>query len=84
MDERTAQFFLSVGRLCGDARIAGLTVHLTLVSGEAIVGVPEPPPEVQGDEELDDTGYADAVTVAGVAVALSDVVEATLAHPGRS
>jgi hypothetical protein len=83
MDERASQFFLSVGRLCGDARIARLTVRLRLLTGEEVVGVPEPPPETEGEGELDTIGYADAVTVDGVAVTLSDVVEATVAHPQR-
>jgi len=83
MDERAAQFFLSVGRLCGDARIGGLVVRLALTGGEEIVGVPEPPPETEGPEELDGIGYADSVTIAGVAVALSDVVEASIAYPDR-
>jgi hypothetical protein len=83
MDERASQFFLSVGRLCGDARIAHLTVRLTLATGDEVVGVPEPPRETEGDEELDGIGYADSVTVDGTAVALSDVVEASVVHPER-
>jgi hypothetical protein len=83
VDERVSQFFLSVGRMCADARIAELTVRLTLASGEEIAGVPEPPPETEGEEELDGIGYADCVTVDGIAVVLSDVVEASVGHPGR-
>jgi hypothetical protein len=82
VDERVSQFFVSVGRLCADAHIGRLTVRLTLVSGAEIVGVPDPPPETEGSGELDATGYADGVTVAGVAVALSDVIEASVGHPG--
>jgi hypothetical protein len=81
MDDRVSQFFLSVGRMCGDARTGGLTVRLHLASGEEIAGVPDPPPETEGPQELDTIGYADAVRVGGVVVALSDVVEATVAHP---
>ena len=82
VDERVSQFFLSVARLCGDAHTGGLQVRLTLVSGAEIVGVPEPLPEAEGGDELDATGYADSVTIAGVAVALSEVVEASVGHPG--
>jgi hypothetical protein len=82
MDERASQFFLSVGRLCADARIAGLTVRLTLANGDEIAGIPEPPPETEGEGELDTIGYADAVTVDTTVVALSDVVEASVTHPG--
>ena len=81
MDERVSQFFLSVGRLCADAHLGSLTVRLTLVGGTEIVGVPDPPPEAEGGDELDGTGYLDGVTVAGVAVALSDVIEASVGHP---
>jgi len=81
MDERAAQFFLSVGRLCADARIGGMTVRLRLAGGDEIVGIPQPPPETEGPDEMDGTGYADSVSVDGVAVSLSDVVEATVSHP---
>jgi hypothetical protein len=81
VDDRAAHFFVSVGRLCGDARVGELVVRLTLVSGEEVVGVPAPPRETDGTDELDGTGYADALTVDGVAVSLSDVVEASVAHP---
>jgi hypothetical protein len=83
MDDRESQFFFSVGRMCGDARTGGLTVRLTLASEEQVIGVPDPPPETEGPDELDTIGYADAVMVGGVEVALSDVVEAALAHPAR-
>ena len=81
MDERAAQFFLSVGRLCADARIGGLTVRLTLAGGKEVVGIPEPPAETEGADELDHTGYADSVSVDGLVVTLSEVVEASLTHP---
>ena len=83
MDERISQFFLSVGRLCADARLGGLVVRLTLASEHEIVGVPESPPQTEGPEQLDSIGYADSVTIDGVAVALSDVVEACVRHPDR-
>jgi hypothetical protein len=81
MDDRVAHFFVSVGRLCGDARVGGLVVRLTLVSGEEVVGVPGPPRETEGANELDGTGYADALTVDGVPVPLSEVVAASVGHP---
>jgi hypothetical protein len=80
MDDRVAHFFVSVGRLCGDARVGGLVVRLTLMSGEDVVGVPGPPRETAGADELDGTGYADALTVDGVAVPFSDVVAASVGH----
>jgi hypothetical protein len=84
VDDRSSQFFVAVGRLCTDARLAGLTVRLSLDNGEQIVGVPEPPPETEGGDELDSTGYADKVSVDGVAVPLSDVIEASVRRPGHT
>jgi hypothetical protein len=84
VDDSVAQFFVSVGRLCADARLAGLTVCLTLVGGQQFVGVPDPPPETEAGDELDTTGYADAVTVGGIEVRLSDVVEASVRRPGQT
>jgi hypothetical protein len=81
VDDNEAQFFVSVGKLCADARLAGLTVSLTLADGARVAGVPEPPAETEAGDELDTTGYADAVTVGGVTVRLSDVVEASLRRP---
>jgi len=83
VDDSVAQFFVSVGKLCADARLAGLTVCLRVVGGREFVGLPEPPPETERDHELDTTGYADAISVGGVMVALSDVVEASVRRPGQ-
>jgi hypothetical protein len=83
VDDSVAQFFVSVGKLCADARLAGLTVCLRVADGREFVGVPEPPLETEADDELDTTGYADAVSVGGVRVPLSDVVEASVRRPGQ-
>jgi hypothetical protein len=83
VDDSESQFFVSVGRLCADAHLAGLTVCLRVLGGPRVVGVPEPPPETEGDDELDMTGYADALSVGGVSVRLSDVVEASVRRPGE-
>ena len=82
MDERVSQFFLAVGRMCGDAGLGRLTVRLTLADGRVVTGVPDPLRETEGAAELDAIGYADAVTVGGAEVALSAVVEASVARPG--
>jgi hypothetical protein len=82
IDERVAHFFVIVATLCGDARLGRLTLRLKLANGEEIAGVAEPVRETEGLDELGGIGYADAVTVDGVAVALSDVIEASIAHPG--
>jgi hypothetical protein len=81
MDDRVSHFFLTVGRLCEYACTGKFVVRLRLSGGDEVVGVPEPLRETEGADELDTTGYADGVTIAGVAVALSDVVEASVARP---
>jgi hypothetical protein len=81
VDDNTAQFFVSVGRLCADARLAGLIVCLTVDGGRQFVGVPEPPAETEAGDELDTTGYVDAITIGGMEVRLSDVVSVTMRRP---
>ena len=81
MDDRVAQFLVSVGKLCADAHLGGLTVRLVLDNGEQVVGVAAAPPESQGPDELDSTGYVDRVWIGGVTVPLSEVLEATIHRP---
>jgi hypothetical protein len=81
MDDSVAQFFVSVGKLCADARLGRLTVCLRVHDGDEWIGVPEPPPETEADDGLDQTGYRDVVWVDGVAVRLSDITEATIRRP---
>ena len=81
MDERLSQYFLAVGRMCGDAGLGQLTVRLTLAEGRVVTGVPAALRDAEGAAELDAIGYADAVTVGGIEVALSAVVEASLTRP---
>ena len=81
MDETAAQFFVSVGRLCTEASMAKLTVRVRLAGGAELEGVPRVPVHTEGVREFDHTGYADELCVAGVLVALSDVVAVTLRHP---
>ncbi len=82
MDERQAQFLISVGRLCAEAHLARLHVELELAGGRFLSGVPAPPPPADGPGGLDDTGYADAVAVDGTVVAMSDVLAIRLRRPG--
>jgi hypothetical protein len=83
VDDSEAQFFVAVGKLCADARLAGLSVCLSVVGRRTFVGVPAPPPETEGGDQLDSTGYADAIWVSDVEVRLSDVVEASVRRPGE-
>jgi hypothetical protein len=78
VDDRVAQFLVSVGKLCADARLGGVTMRLVLGNGEQVVGLAAPPAESDGADELDSTGYVDCVRVGGVTVPLSEVVEATI------
>ena len=75
---------VSVGKLCADAHVGGLTVRLVLDNGEQVVGTTVSPNQSEGGEELDSTGYVDCVSVGGVAVPLSEVVEATIHRPDRA
>jgi hypothetical protein len=84
VDDSEAQFFVTVGDLCAAAHLAGLSVCLTVLGGQEIVGVPAPPFETDADHELDTTGSADAVWVAEVEVRLSDVVEASVRRPEQT
>jgi len=84
VDDREGQFFVTVGELCAAARLAGLSVCLTVLGDHEMVGVPAPPPETEGDDELDTTGYADAVWVGEAEVRLSDVVEASVRRPQQT
>jgi hypothetical protein len=81
MDEPTAQFFVTVGRLCADASMADLTVRLRLADGTEVAGIPDGPADTEGDGQFDDTGFADELRVADAVIALSDVVAATVHHP---
>jgi hypothetical protein len=82
VDDRVAQFVVSIGTLCADAHVAQLPVRLSLATGDCVAGVPEAPQPTEGPEQVDDTGFADAITIEGVAVQLSDVVEASIRRPG--
>ena len=81
VDDRLAQFLVSVAKLCADAHVGELTVRLVLDNGEEVIGVAAPPPQSEGPDELDTTGYVDCVWIGGVAVPLSEVVEATIHRP---
>jgi hypothetical protein len=81
VDDRQAQFFISVASLCSQAHLARLVVDVVLESGAFLSGVPEPPPEVHGPAELDHTGHSDAFAVDGVLLPMSELVEVRLHRP---
>ena len=76
-------FFVMVGQLIDNARIGGIPLVFSLCGGEVVEGVPsEAAFTLEPDEELDDTGYARRVALAGIAVQLADIRRATVVHPG--
>jgi hypothetical protein len=83
VDDRVAQFLVSVAKLCGDAHLGGFAVRLTLVDGRELQGVPEPPAETEGQGQVDDTGFVDQLSMDGVVVALSEVVQASVRRPAE-
>lgn len=85
MDERLSQFYVCAAQLCTDARLAELTVSVTLAGGGRVDGIPAAPPETSDPaQELDHTGYEDSVSVGGVEIALSDVVAVAVHRPATA
>ncbi len=80
MEERLGQFYISVGRLCEDAAVAGLPVLLRVDGGRELEGIPEPPMPA-GERGLDDTGYEDGLSIGAQRVPLHDVTEIILRRP---
>jgi hypothetical protein len=76
------QYFLMVGELCEHARLARLPVEITLQSGRAIRGIPDPEQIADEDPDmLDHTGFADRLHVGGVTVKLHDVAAVCVRRP---
>jgi hypothetical protein len=76
-------FLVMVRQLVDDARIGGVPLIFGLSGGDVIEGIPsEPASAASPADELDDTGYARRVELAGVEVDLADVRRATIVHPG--
>lgn len=75
IDVEQAHFVAMLGSCWDDARIAGLPMRLELWDGSSLEGVPiDPAHRHDGDvEELDHTGVAHRLELAGVAVEAADV-----------
>jgi len=74
-------FFVMVGQLLDSAMIGGLVVRLTLTDGRVVEGVPVSPasdgPQL---DELNGTGYARSIDLAGTDVDLAAVRQATIVY----
>ena len=79
--DTTDHFFVMVGQALDSALIGGVLVRLTLSDGGEVEGVPVAPVSHAPGEELDDSGYARWIRLAGVRVDLTDVRQATIVRP---
>ena len=76
-------FFAVVGHLVDEAHLGSLSWVLGLSGGDVVEGVPsEPASHPANGDELDDTGCARYIEVAGISVSLADVRRAMIVHPG--
>ena len=76
-------YMVLVGEVCELARAGGLAVEVTTRGGRRIRGVPEPRPVNPDDpDEVDDTGFANDLTVDGEVVGLVEVTEIRIPAPG--
>jgi hypothetical protein len=80
VDERTAQFIITVADVLEGARLASLPV-VARVRDEDVVGIPETVASASGAEEVDDTGRAKRVAIDGVVVDLEDIEQISLRRP---
>jgi hypothetical protein len=75
-------FFVMVGQILDSAMIGSVLVRLTLADGGVVEGVPSAPAsDISGAEEIDDSGYARYVSIAGSVIDLTDVRQVTIMHP---
>ena len=75
-------FFVTVGQLIDNARIGGIPLIFDMRGGEVVEGVPSDAAfTVRPEQELDDTGYARRVELAGIAVDLAEVRRVTVVYP---
>ncbi|CAA9478212.1 MAG: hypothetical protein AVDCRST_MAG85-489 [uncultured Solirubrobacteraceae bacterium] len=81
MDDTTAQFFVMLGSVCDNARLADIPVTVRLADGREISGIPQAPASpALGDDELDNTGYRDELVLDEIRVKTADVRQLTLAR----
>ena len=83
MDTAAEHYFVIVGELCENARLARLPVEVRTRDGRWVRGVPytRPAGPSTSAEELDHTGFAHDLLVGTETVALSSIVEISVASP---
>ena len=84
--DNTDHYCVVIGQMLDNAFIGNLRVRLTMRDGTIVDGIPKGPVTVApgAADELDDTGYAQHVSLAGVHIDLAEVCQATVMHPGRA
>ena len=81
MDDTRAQFLLLVGNACRDASTGRISVELSTDAGDHVTGVPEAHADEVSDTEVDDTGWSDALSIAGTTISLASVVTIRIDSP---
>jgi hypothetical protein len=81
MDDRYAQFLITVGDLCAAAALAGLEVEACTADGARAVGVPGSIKRTDGDEEVDHSGYARTFLVDGHLLNLDEIIKCSVRAP---
>ena len=71
-----------VGELCDKARVADVELELTMVDGTVLTGVPRATADHEtAADQVDHTGYADRVEIAGDHVELTAISQVSLRLP---
>ncbi len=81
MDERLEHFLMSVGHLCAAAALARLDIEVVTGGGTRVRGVPSSPRPAEGDDHVNDTGYARTFRIADQLIALDDITACTIHSP---
>lgn len=81
MNDRRAHFLTLTGDACVAAGLANIDVELLLADGTTTTGVPSPLSRDEGHGALDQTGYANQLSLDGHGVLLEDIVGFVIRSP---
>ena len=83
LDAVRDHFFVMVGDVCENARVARLPVEALTRDGHRAVGVPQPQPaeEAEPGHEVDQTGFARELRIGDEVIALDSIVELRISLP---